>query len=122
MIKIFIGLIFLSELVLFFNFIINILKLNKKVNDFNDSVTATKAELKPFFLDIRAFVEDIKLLIEDTLDFINQKQIEYTQNVLKKTIFYAGVVFLRGKYKKSFIIYQLAREIYRGFRAGINFT
>ncbi|MDD3436460.1 MAG: hypothetical protein PHC64_04830 [Candidatus Gastranaerophilales bacterium] len=116
MIKIFFATFFLAELVIASAVILNIYRFNRQVNNWNRIVLASQNNLKTGLADFRLslvrFNKDFLIIKQ----FIEQKRQEYLLRILKTGIVYSCIIFLKGRYKKSLLAYQLIREVYEGIK------
>lgn len=119
MIKIFFATFFIAELIIAFSLILKIYKLDKCVNNFNDSVSKNKIKLQTVFSDIRFLFKEFNIGFIKLKEIIKQKQQEYSLRFLKTSIIYLSIFLLRGrwlKYKKIILAYQVIKEVYEGYK------
>ncbi len=114
MIKMFFLTFFVAELIIALALIIKIRSADKFVLKLNKQLSYSKGLILPCFSDIRTYILDISSDINDFKLFVLKKRDEYTLNFAKTLLSYSLIFALKGKYKKTFIAYQLAKEIYEG--------
>lgn len=112
MLKIFFAVFFIAELIIVLTIIIKIHQFNKFVNDFNTLVLEHKVLLKDKFIDFRVNIHNFVNALNNITDMLNLKKREYLSRILETSITYAGILFLKGKYKKAVLAYQVIKEIY----------
>jgi len=105
---------FIAEIIIAVVAIVNICKLNYAVNKLNDLISVNQPSIKFFFMDLRAIFEDFIVSIGNFKQLIKEKKTLYLYNVLKTIIVYIGIFSLKGKYKKTAIAFQVAKEVYEG--------
>ena len=115
MIKLFLLTFFIAELIIAFTVILKIYRLDKCVNALNDSVCSNKFKIKTAILDVRFLIEDFIEFFNEAKALIRKKKEEYIIKTAKNMLVYLGILMLKGKYKKTVFVYQLASEIYEGF-------
>lgn len=116
MIKIFFATFFIAELIIAIAIISKIYQLDKCVNKLNKLVVANKEQVRILFVDFRLLFEYFNKSITRIKEVIAQKRQEYLISALKTSIIYGSLFFLKGKYKKTVLAYQLIREFYEGFK------
>lgn len=114
MIKTFFATFFIAELIIAFAVIAKIWKIDRYVNSLNSLVVSNK-------LDICLAIKDFKwILVGFVYDFnklknwFRQRREEYMLRVAKTSLIYALIFILKGKYKKSVMVYQFVSEVYSG--------
>ena len=115
MIKLFFLTFFIAELIIASTVIFKIYRLGKCVNALNDSVCANKIKIKTAISDVRFLIEECIDFFNETKELIRRKKEEYLIKTAKNMLIYLGILMLKGKYKKTVFVYQLASEIYEGF-------
>lgn len=119
MIKIFFITFFIAELIIALNIILRIYKINKCVNNFNNSILQNQITIQTVFSDIRFVLKEFNVGFAKLKEIIKQKQQEYSFRFLKTSIIYLAIFILRGKwlkYKKMILAYQIIKEVYEGYR------
>lgn len=116
MIKIFITTFFIAELIITFSLLFWIWKLDKAVNNINKNLSENKENLKNIFKELQDVFSKISLKIAEIKALIKHKKEEYILQTLKTTLIYSSLFFLRGRYQKTILAYQIIREIYDGFK------
>lgn len=116
MIKLFFITFFIAELIIAMAVIIKIYQFNKYVNDLNSIVLSSQEPLRTLFVDFRVLFEYFNINFNKLRELITQKREEYILKVLKTTIFYTVFFFLKGKYKKAILAYQVFKEIFDGIK------
>lgn len=114
MIKFFFVIIFLAELIIALTVILKIWQLDKLVNNFNEIVISKKSKIAYFLCDLRELFVDFSTIISDFKLILRKKRDEYLLNFAKTLLSYSLILSLKGNYKKTFLAYQLAKEIYEG--------
>lgn len=112
MIKLFFITFFIAELIIFASIVLKIHKINKSVNKLNNLVLKNRLNIKVFFTDIRFIIEEFNNNFIKLKELIEQKRQEYLFRFFKTSLIYGSIFFLRGKYKKTILAYQIIREIY----------
>ncbi len=120
MIKIGIAVIFFAELIFFINIIYLIVKLDKAVVKISKSVMNLGVEIRVVFQDIKAVLQDFVNIVKTLQIKIEERRYEYSKKMIKTSLFYLSLILLRGNYKKVFILYNLCKDIYSGYKLGIN--
>ena len=115
MIKLFFLTFFIAELIIAFTVIFKIYRLDKCVNALNDYVSANKFKIKTAISDVRFLIEEFIVTFNETKELIRKTKEEYMIKTARNLLVYLGILMLKGKYKKSVFVYQLASEIYEGF-------
>lgn len=115
MIKIFIAVVFIAELIITMAIIKKIVVFNTKINVYNDLLLRNKNLIPLLMQDIRIFLTKFNELIARVQEYFRQKKEEYTLKFLKTILIYTGVFLLKGKYKKALLAYQVIMEAYEGF-------
>lgn len=114
MIKLFFAIIFLAELIIAWAVISYILRLDRFAVEFNEKLKLKACYFKPFFNDLRlAFIELNNGVIQ-LKSLVEKKREEYFINFVKNLLTYSLIFLLRGRYKKAFVSYLVAKEIYDG--------
>lgn len=116
MIKILFATFFIAELIIAFTVISKIHNLNKCVNNLNASILVNRYKIKMRINDFRLFIEDFVKNLGILSHFVRKKRREYFVSFLKNVTIYMSIFFLKGKYKKTILAYQLASEIYEGWK------
>lgn len=116
MIKLFFITFFIAELIIASAVILKIHRFNKAINDLNDLVCGNKMLIKEVIVGIRELIAMFRFNFQEVQDLIKRKKEEYILNTLKTVLIYTSILFLKGKYKKTVLVYQLASEIYDGFK------
>lgn len=116
MVKIFFVTFFIAELIIAVSVIFRIYQFDRCVNNLNRSILANQNKIRLGFIDFRLFMEEFTNGIVKITEFIRQRRQEYFYNVLKTSLVYGCIFFMKGKYKKSVLAYQLIKEIYEGFQ------
>lgn len=114
MFKIFFATLFIAEVIIALAVISKIYKFNKLVNSLNEAVLASQSKIRMGFFDLRFMFEEFNRGLSELKDLICRKREEYILNILKKSLVYGSFFFLKGKYKKAVLAYQIVREIYEG--------
>lgn len=112
--KIFFATFFIAELIIALTLILKIRQLNKAVNKLNQSVTKNKYKIAAKIEDFRYLCVDINRKIEETKDYLRQKKDEYLIKASKTILIYLGIFFLKGKYRRTILAYQVLKEVYAG--------
>lgn len=107
---------FIAELIIALSLIFHISKFNRTVNKWNDFISAEKTNLCRLFVDFRALMQDLTQSIICFKELVIKKKRQYVFSFLKTSAIYFGILSLKGKYKKTAIALQLAKEIYEGIR------
>lgn len=118
MIKLFFITFFIAELIIAIAVIVKICKLDISVNRLNEVVLANGSKIKYAILDFRLSLETFVDTFNKLRRLVRQKQLEYFLKALESAVIYGSCFFLKGKYKKAMLTYQLAREIYEGIQEG----
>lgn len=118
MIKLFFIIFFIAELIIALAVIIKICKIDIRVNRLNDAVSVNKHKIKYVLSDFRLALETFVDTFEKLKRLVRQKQSEYFLKAMETTLIYGSLFFLKGKYKKTILTYQLAREIFEGIQEG----
>jgi hypothetical protein len=105
---------FIAEIFIAVSIIVNIYKFDKTVNKWNNSILMNKSSLQCLFMDFRSLMEDLAVSIIGFKELIRQKRKYYVTSFLKTAVIYLGIFSLKGKYKKTVLAFQLAKEIYEG--------
>lgn len=114
MLKIFFITFFLAELIIAFAIIIKIYQFDKVINSLNSVIMKNQYKIHDVLEDFRIFLQDcIKSLLEIKLILIKKRD-EYMLNLMKTSLIYLSLFVLKGKYKKSVLAFQMAKEIYEG--------
>lgn len=114
MIKFFIILIFLAEVVLALAVIAKIVQADKFVVSFDKLISSKKGLISPVFISVREFLDELYIGVTEFTNLIKQKRQDYIFAFSKTMLSYSLILLLRGKYRKMFLTYQLAKEIYEG--------
>ena len=122
MVKFGIFTIFIAELVVFTNIILLIVKIDNTVNKINKSVLNIGVNIRVIFQDIMSLMQDFVNEVTVIKSRIEERKYEYSKKILKTLIFYLSLILLRGNYKKAFVLYSLFKDIYDGYKTGINLT
>lgn len=115
MIKLFFLTFFIAELIIAFTVILKIYRLDKCVNALSAAVRANKFKIKTAISDVRFLIEDFTVMFNETKELIRRTKEAYMIKTAKNILVYVGILMLKGKYKKTALVYQLASEIYDGF-------
>lgn len=116
MIKLFFITFFIAELIIALSIILTIYKLDKAVNALNKSVTLYQARIKESFLTIRFLFKEFNNKFLELMDDIYKRREEYIIQIIKNVLIYGSFFCLKGKYKKTLLGYQFAKEIYEGIK------
>lgn len=119
MIKLFFITFFIAELIIALAVILSIYKFNKRVNELNKAICASKSLIGEIIADIRELIMAFNDKFQEVKDLIKRKKEEYILNTAKNVLIYTSILFLRGKYKKTVLAYQLASEIYDGLKEDV---
>jgi len=84
----------------------------KKIN--KNLISVNKSSIQCIFMDFRSLMEDLATSIIGFKEIIRQKRNLYVTSFLKTAVIYLGIFSLKGKYKKTVLSFQLAKEIYEG--------
>jgi len=115
MIKIFFATFFLAELIVVIAVISKIYQFNRYVNKYNSMILEHREKVRVDLSNLRLFLVDFSTCLIRIKELIQEKRQEYSLKVLKTAIIYGSIFFLKGKYKKTVLAYQLAKEICEGF-------
>ena len=115
MIKLFFITFIIAELIIALAVILKIHRLNKCVNSLNAIVLANKAKIKAGLMDFRFLIEEFSTNFNAAKELIRQRKEDYMIKAAKNLLIYLSIIFLRGKYKKSILAYQLISEVYECF-------
>lgn len=107
---------FIAELIIAISIIARICKLDKCVNDLNNSILNNKKNIKNALADLYLLFSNLAKYIFKIKNLVLERRNYYFVSFLKTAVAYYSIFALRGKYKKAMITYQLAKEIYEGFR------
>lgn len=116
MIKIFFVTFFIAELIIAITVILKIYNLNKEVNRLNDFILTNQNKVKTFFVDTSLLIEDFRITVLEVKSLISRKRQEYLAKIIKTILIYTSFFFLKGKYKRTILAYQIAREIFEGLQ------
>jgi len=114
MLKIFFITFFAAELIIAIAVILKIYNFNKCVNNLNNLIMNNQNRIRMGFIDIRLFLEYFSTSIAEVRALIANKRREYLAKVIETTLIYSSLFFLKGKYKKTILACQIAKEIYEG--------
>lgn len=114
MVKIFFTTFFMAELIIAVSVIIKICEYDRRVKNWNCLILKNKEQLSVSIINFSLFLEDFSANILKIKNIIKQKRRMYLINFLKTFVTYFGIFALRGKYKKTILVYQLIKEIYEG--------
>lgn len=112
--KLFFATFFIAELIIAFTIIFKIRQLNKAVNKLNQTVSKNKYKIAATIEDFRYLCFDINRKIKETKEYFHQKRNEYLIKASKTILIYLGILFFKGKYRRTILAYQLIKEIYAG--------
>lgn len=115
MIKIFIATFFIAELIIAITVISKIYRLNKCINALNEFIVETQPLIGTLFVGIRELFEEFNQNIIKVKELITKKRQEYLLKTIKTSLIYCCIFFLKGKYKKTVLVYQIIREFYEGW-------
>ena len=113
MIKIFFITFFISELIIASAITFCILKLDKKVLNLEKSIASQQNALRSFFFDIKKFFKNFNETVSNVKQIIKQKQQKIALDLLKQMAIFCGIILLKDKYRKKFLIFNLLLDIYR---------
>lgn len=116
MLKLFFITFFTAELIIAIAVILRLYIFDKSVVELNDFITENQYKVKVVFMGTRLFLKEITQTIIDVKELIDEKRKEYIAKMLKTVLIYSGIFLLKGKYRKTFITCQIAKEIYDGFQ------
>lgn len=114
MIKIFFATFFIAELIIALAIISKIRQFDKRVRKLNTIVCDNQFKIKIFLIDIKIMLEDFSRNVQRAKGFLREKRKEYTLRAVKTITIYLSILFLKGKYKKTILGYQLIKEILAG--------
>jgi len=77
-------------------------------------ITANKYKIKVAMSDIRVVVEDFNKFLDNFKLILRRKQQEYIIKLSKNVIVYLSFFLLKGRYKKTVIVYQFLSEVCDG--------
>lgn len=106
--------IFLAEIVLALAVILNLYRLDRSVIKLSKQFLCANSLIKPIFFDIREFLAELTRDINEFAVILGKKRDEYFLKSAKTLLAYLLIFSLKGKYKKTFIACQFAKEIYEG--------
>lgn len=115
MIKLFFLTFFIAELIIAFTVISKIYRFNKYVNALNSMVSKNRIKIKTGIMDIRFLIEEFMDRFNAAKEVIKKKKEEYMIKTAKNLLIYMGIIFLKGRYKKTILTYQVLTEIWEGF-------
>lgn len=115
MIKLFFITFFAAELIIAFTVIFKIYRLDKCVNELNKTICGDKDKIKSILVEIRSAISEFREKFEQMQELIRRKKEEYLLNTTKTLLIYLSLFFLKGRYKKAVLAYQLISEIYEAF-------
>ncbi|SRR5574344_620283 len=116
MIKIFTALIFISELFLVMFLLYKIIKLDFVVTKFNSEIMAKRLDVIVLLRKFRTDISELLVQIGELMLVLRAKQQDYIISLAKNVLPYALMLFLRGKYRKSFLMLKVTSDIYEGFK------
>ena len=116
MIKFFIATIFIAELIIASSIILNIYRINRQVNNLNDSVFKYKSRIAKDFRCFKFLLKIFKNKIYKFKAIVKRKNEEYLLKIIKTTLIYGSFFALKGKYKKIILAYQIGKEIFEGIQ------
>lgn len=116
MIKLFFATFFIAELIIAISLIFKIYQFNKRVNILNSKIKNNKYKIEIYLSDFRIFLEAFEEKIAEYKKLIREKRDEYSFKIIKTLLIYMSIFFLKGKYKKSVIVYQFLCEVYDGIQ------
>lgn len=107
----YIAIVFIAELIIFLKIISGIIALDKKITVLNNEVLVQTNTLKIGLEQFKKFASSLEKSVATIIERIKQKQREYRLKMIQSIVMYSGMLFLKGKYKKAAIIFQLIVEI-----------
>lgn len=116
MLKIFFITFFIAESIIALALILKIHKCDKLVNSLNKSVLESQGKIISGFELVRAVIKEFSTALNKAIETFRQKKQEYLFKIAKTSLIYVSIFMLKGKYKKSVLAYQVAREIYEGIK------
>ncbi|MFA7658180.1 MAG: hypothetical protein WCY19_01970 [Candidatus Gastranaerophilaceae bacterium] len=118
--KIFFVTFFIAELIIVMAIILKICQFDKCVNNWNKLVLRNQAKISVGLVDFRLLLEEFTKNLFEISQVILKKRREYTFKFLKTSVIYGSLFFLKGKYKKSLLAYQMVKEVYEGIKESEN--
>jgi len=100
--------VFIAELIISVVIIQTLIKSDKKIIVLNEQVITSKEALQNGLSGANESVKTINSGIKNTINFVKQKQKEYSRKLVKLLILYICMIFCKSRYKQAAIIFQLA--------------
>jgi hypothetical protein len=111
MIKIFFTTFFFAELIITLFIISKIYQVNKYANKLNKIILKNQIQTKLNFLKLRAVFLKSSKKVQKIKKNIKEKSQEYSLYIFKTLFTYLAILLIKGKYKKTLLVYQFIKEV-----------